>query len=522
MQIVTPTSKINQTSKHISQYWGELINSADNSHKALRIPNPYITPSKKFDAFFYWDTYFTNLGLVIDDRYGLAEGAVKNFLFEINELGFIPNFNGSSIGVSKTRSQPPFLSQMFLELFSVSGDKELLRECIEPLKREYEYWTSPPKLFKLGLSRYYDSSFFSKLQPYSTMAESGWDFTNRFKNIKQSLPVDLNTLLFLYEKDIIYFFEILGILTDEEKEKWENRYKQRIELINKYWWDEERKFFYDFSPKSNKTEKSSSLAGFFPMWGKIIDYSKAENCVEKAHKFLAPGGFVTTLDNKIDGWWIFMKPFGLQWCYPVGWAPLQWIVNKGLCNYNYDILAAESSLKFLSMIADIFVEKGDIYEKYNVINKSTKVKAPQGMHTGFGWTNSIFQTLLIRIILGIEPSLKSGFKFSPRIPALWQQHTITASFSNYPKIGLNLSLKIEEKRNDEKIIKYLMNVNKAVEIEMRFFKKTPESFQSILINNEERMNDFQLEPLGKEEKTIAISKKPISLKSGHINVIQLG
>ena len=218
-----------------------------------------------------------------------------------------------------------------------------------------------------------------------------------------------------------------------------------------------------------------------------------------------------------------MKPLGLQWYYPVSWAPLQWIVNKGLCNYDYDILAAEAALHFLSMVADLFHEKDNLFEKYNVVDKSIKVKAAYGMHTGFGWTNSIFQTLLTRIILGIEPNLISGFKFSPRIPALWQQQTLTASFNNYPKLGLNLSLKIEDKRNEDQTLEYSIKVNKVIEIEMRFFKKAPESFQSILINDEERINDFQIELVGNtiEKKTIAISKESIHLKSSQNNVIQL-
>jgi len=512
--INVPDEKINQTSKYITSYWDELINPPDKANKDLPIPNPYVTPSKKFNAFFYWDTYFTILGLFVDDHYKLAVGSVKNFIAEIEKMGFIPNYNGPG-WISKTRSQPPFFSQMVLELFSMSNDITLLKEFIEPLEKEYTYWTSPPKLFKFGLARYFDTSFFAKFQHYSAMAESGWDFTNRFRNIKESLPVDLNTLLALQERTIWQILGIIGNGSAEETEKWKSLFKKRTDLINQYMWDENRKFFYDFSTAQNRPEKSSSLAGYFPMWANLLDDERAAWCAKKLEEFLKLGGLATTLDDKIDGFRVLMKFKGLQWCYPAGWAPLHWIVIKGLSNYNYDIVAAEASLRFLRLVSEIFNEKGVIFEKYNVVDKNTKVKAAYSMHTGFGWTNSVFQTLLARIIMGIEPELNLGFRFSPRIPDEWQNKEISVSFNNYPKLGLNLALTIEDKRKEEQIIEYLITVNKPIEVELRFFKKEENPFTSILINDEEQLNEFNIETIGNsiERKTIATASA-ISLKSG--------
>jgi len=455
----------------------------------------------------------------VDDHYKLAEGSVKNFITEIEKMGFILNYNGPG-WISKTRSQPPFFSQIVLELFALTNDKTLLQEFIEPLKMEYKFWTSPPKLFKFGLTRYYDTSLFSKFQQYSTMAESGWDFTNRFRNIKKSLPVDLNSLLALLERTIGQILEILGDGSPEEAKKWEQLFKKRVDLINQYMWDDSRKFFYDFSTARNGPEKSSSLAGYFPLWAEIVDRARAAWCAKKLEEFLNPGGLTTTLDDKIDGFWVLMKPWGLQWCYPAGWAPLHWIVIKGLCNYDYDILAAEASLRFLQLVSEIFDEKGVIFEKYNVVDKDTRVRASQGMHIGFGWTNSVFQTLLGRIILGVEPRLKGGFRFAPRIPEKWQNQTISASFNNYPKLGLKLTLMIEDKRKEEQIIDYLMTINKASEVELRFFKKEGETFTSILINNEERLSEFRIEEIGNsiENKVIA-SSGAVTLKSGQNKIV---
>ncbi len=513
MKIETPSEKINKTSKYISSYWGELINNPNKSHENFPVSNPYVSPSKKFNALFYWDNYFVILGLMIEDRYNLAKGSVENFIDEINHLGFIPNYNGPN-WISKTRSQPPFFCMMVYEIFCHNDEKELLKSFIEPLKREYQYWTSPPKLYKLGLSRYYDSSFWSKLQPYSTIAESGWDITNRFRNIKKSLPIDLNTLLFLYEKNIPRFMKILNVLDSKKEKDWQELRDQRLKIINKYMWDKNRNYYYDYSIKKKQVERSSSLAGFFPVWSRLVKDEKVHSCVEKLLEFLEPGGFVTTLDNKFDGFWKPLSLLGLQWCYPIGWAPLQWIANKGLCNYNYDKLASKASLRFIEMISDIFIKKGAIFEKFNVIEKSINLKSHYKMHAGFGWTNSIFQTLLVRIILGIEPLFNHRVRFSPRIPPSWQNQSINASFKNYPKLGLDLTLTIDYKEDNK--VKYQIELNESYNFKLQFYKNIEEKFDSIMINDEERIGDFDIQKQENkiEKKIIAISKNDIVLKNG--------
>ncbi|TFF89443.1 MAG: hypothetical protein EU549_00575 [Promethearchaeota archaeon] len=513
----TPDEIINQTSKYISEYWEELIKPAINVHKDLPISNSYISPSIKFNALFYWDTYFQNLGLVIDDKYNLAQKCVENFIDEINEWGFIPNFNGPG-WLSRTRSQPAFFCAMIHDLYAVSEDINLLKTFIDPLESEYNYWTNPPKKYKFGLSRYYDTSFWSKLQPYSSIAESGWDITNRFRYVKKSLPVDLNCLLYLYERDIPRFLEIIDELDKSNNEKkWNQARDNRKNLINKYMWDEKREFFYDYSVKSNRVERSSSLAGFYPMWVKIITQERAEKSAKKALEFLKPGGFVSTLDKKVGGFLRILKFMGLQWCYPIGWAPLQWIVNKGLCNYNFDYLAAESALKWLSMVSRVYEKKNLIYEKYDVVNESIEdIQAHYKMHTGFGWTNAVFQALLTRIIFGIEPKFPNSIEFCPRIPLSWTGNSFSISLNNFPKIGLNIKINIESIDKDENKMVIDLETNKSISMELKFLRRIDNEFKSILINGEENIDEFKIIKFENsiENKFIAYSKNTIPFKKG--------
>ena len=62
------------------------------------------TPGAGFRMFFYWDTYFTSLGLVRDGYSDLACDNADTMLYLIETLGFVPNF--TFVG-SDYRSQPP-------------------------------------------------------------------------------------------------------------------------------------------------------------------------------------------------------------------------------------------------------------------------------------------------------------------------------------------------------------------------------------------------------------------------------
>ncbi|MHA1731938.1 MAG: trehalase family glycosidase [Promethearchaeota archaeon] len=487
MFISTPDPSVNSTSAYVSSFWDELVNDPSRSHSSLPLAHPYVTPSKKFDALFYWDVYFEVLGLLSEGRYELAEGCVRNFFDEVSLLGFVPNFN-SPRGVSKTRSQPPFLSQMVLELYSVGSDTGLLRDALGPLLTEYRYWTTPPKLAEFGLSRYYDSNPLTSFTQLATIAESGWDFTNRFRKAKKSLPVDLNALLFQYEVDIPHIKSLLGELDAGERREWGERRARRSGRVRSLMWDSRRKFFYDYSTYSGKVEESTSLAGFFPMWAGMVDHQVARLCGARARQFLYPGGFVTTLDSKVRGILNATRYLAKQWCFPAGWAPLQWIACRALAKYGYDDLAAEGAYRFTSLVARVFRDKGKVYEKYNVVDRDTRVRSMYPMHTGFGWTNGVFQALLARIVLGIEPLPGNEFEFSPRVPRQWRGAPISAQFEDFPKLGSTLGVSIDQFDPVSGRAEFHLAVDKPTKCRLNLPWKG--QWDSVVVNGEEVGREF--------------------------------
>ena len=65
----------------------------------IGLPNPFISPSAERFAYdqFYWDSYFTILGLVVSGRAEFAKGMVENLAYEFDRWRFantVLQFNG--------------------------------------------------------------------------------------------------------------------------------------------------------------------------------------------------------------------------------------------------------------------------------------------------------------------------------------------------------------------------------------------------------------------------------------------
>ncbi len=127
----------------------------------LYLPNKYVVPGGRFNEMYGWDSYFIVRGLLQAGRIDLARGMLDNFFFEIEHYGAMLNANRTYY---LTRSQPPFLSSMFVEVYQAShphaaqkDDKAWLERAYADLSKDYEMWTHDPHLAgQTGLSRYYD------------------------------------------------------------------------------------------------------------------------------------------------------------------------------------------------------------------------------------------------------------------------------------------------------------------------------------------------------------------------------
>lgn len=411
--------------EHIHNLWPFLTRKEDTIRNSslLPLPNPYIVPGGRFREIYYWDSYFTLLGLKESGNIEMMENMVKNFNFLIHEYGFIPNGNRTYY---LSRSQPPFFSVMIALLEEVKKEKNVY-QYLPALEKEYTFWMqgkdslnnirkSYLRIVRMEdgsiLNRYWDNRSSPRPESYRedvslcslanrnpedlyrnirAACESGWDFSSRWLKDKKDLatiqttaiiPVDLNCLLYHLEISIARgYFQInntgMGDLYLGFAQK-------RKVAIMKYCWNKEQRFFFDYNFKEQKITKVRSLAAAFPLFFQICSSEQARLVRKTIMKeFLKEGGLTTTL-CKTDQ----------QWDAPNGWPPLQYICVKGFLNYPDKEArndADQIMAKWIMLNEKIFKATGKMMEKYNV--EDVHLKGGGGeypLQDGFGWTNGVF------------------------------------------------------------------------------------------------------------------------------------
>jgi len=411
--------------ENINKLWDVLKRQPDKVGGSLiPLPHSYIVPGGRFGEIYYWDSYFTMLGLKVSGKYDLVENMVNNFSYLVDTIGYIPNGNRSYfIG----RSQPPFYSLMIKLLAGIKG-KEILVNYLPQLEKEYQFWmrgkpglnettSALHRVVRLGgneiLNRYWDENDTPRPESYRedveladeskqdqkqiyrhlrAGAESGWDFSCRWFKDKASftsihttdiVPVDLNCLLVHLEQTIADAYSIKG--NSASAKQYELLAEKRKQAIQKYCWNIDQGFYSDYDFIEKKQKQILTLAGVFPLAFKIAtgDQINLVSAIIK-EKFLKPGGVVTTLETT-----------GQQWDAPNGWAPLQWMTVTGLENYGLHELAAEIAQRWIALNTDVFKRTGKLMEKYNVVD--THLEAGGGEYAGqdgFGWTNGVLLALV--------------------------------------------------------------------------------------------------------------------------------
>jgi alpha,alpha-trehalase len=266
-----------------------------------------------------------------------------------------------------------------------------MKRMISVAEDEYEHvWmgTVKPNARQVyhGLSRYFDVNYIHDLAE----AESGWDMTTRFnRKCLNYLPVDLNSLLYKYEMDFARYYKLIS--NPRTSKQWEVTAKHRKDEMNKLMWSNIRGLYYDYEFTKEKRGAVASLAAFYPMWAGLVDGDQAKTLVKALRRFEQRGGLTTTAEsqqlNKL-----LPGSMPTQWAYPNGWAPLHYLVVKGLERYGYYEDAKRIGLKWITTNLEWFKAHGEFIEKYNVVSPMKHpVKGLYPSQSGFGWTNSVFE-----------------------------------------------------------------------------------------------------------------------------------
>ena len=382
-------------------------NSTANNNFAL--PKPYSVPCTTggFRNMFYWDTYFTNAGLLLDGDTEQALNNIENIAYMIDSIGYMPNATSKDL---LNRSQPPLFCQMVKDYYDATGDREFLARMIPILEKEYSFWMTH-RVAHNGLNRFGHDATREELIDFCNglahrvrvdpmnftdekridfgahllaEAESGWDFNPRFNGRCMDYnPVDLNAILYGFERNMAAFVDVLGF---PGKELWDNRADTRRSLINKYMLDAETGLYYDYDFVNGNRSKVYSSAVFTMFWLGVADKESAKALVDNLGMLEAEHGVLTCAFRSEE------VSFA-QWDAPNGWAPLHFFAIKGLDRYGYKEEAARIAGKYLGAQTSIYTRTHQLWEKFNAVKGNTDVSDEYKMPGEFlGWTAGVYQT----------------------------------------------------------------------------------------------------------------------------------
>ncbi|MBC7691131.1 MAG: alpha,alpha-trehalase TreF [Methylotenera sp.] len=404
---------------HIKRLWPYLKRTPDEETQPecslIHLPHSYIVPGGRFRELYYWDSYFTQLGLLADGEDEVFQNMVKNFAHLLMTIGRIPNGNRDYY---RGRSQPPFFSYM-IALWQERYGNESALQFLPALIKEHHFWMSGGRVVRLGkgvLNRYWDDRGGPRPESYRedlelavharkslgrlasgvyrdlrAGAESGWDFSTRwfedpreFATIRTSafIPVDLNSFLYSLETKIAELALASGdeLLADAYAEY----ASERRELIQHYLWNETSGTYHDYHWGKKARSPELTVAMVAPLFAGVATPEQASRVASRLERdFLKPGGLVTTL-----------RVSGQQWDAPNGWAPAQWMAYAGLKRYHLEPLAEVIRQRWLTLNQQVFRTTGKLMEKYNVVDVDLMSGGGEyPLQVGFGWTNGVYRAL---------------------------------------------------------------------------------------------------------------------------------
>jgi alpha,alpha-trehalase len=410
---------------HIDALWPVLTHAPDEhvpGHSRLPLPFRYVVPGGRFQEIYYWDSYFTMLGLEESGRHDLTVDMLRNFAWLLDRYGHIPNGNRSYY---VSRSQPPFFSLM-VEVVAARDGSAVYGEYLGALRREYEFWMEGSASLAPGaahrrvvrladgtlLNRYWDDRDTPREESYRNdvetarqsgrpaaevyrnlraAAESGWDFSSRWladgRNLAtirtvELVPVDLNSLLYALEQTLARAYQATA--QPAEATRFTERALERRRAIHRYLWNARSGIFEDYAWRDRARTGRVTAATLYPLFAGVATAAQADAVARVAEReLLEPDGLATTTVRT-----------GQQWDAPNGWAPLQWIAIEGLNRYGQRPLARRIAHRWIRENVDYYERTGKLVEKYDVTGDAAAGGGEYPLQDGFGWTNGVLRRLL--------------------------------------------------------------------------------------------------------------------------------
>jgi alpha,alpha-trehalase len=419
--------------EHIRRLWPALTRAADvpNTRSSLiPLPGAYVVPGGRFREVYYWDSYFTMLGLIQDGRTDLVKNMLDGFAYLVRTVGHIPNGNRSYY---LSRSQPPYFAAM-VGLYATATDTTKALEYLDAMEAEHAFWMAGADSVQPGaaarrvvrlrdgslLNRYWDDrpeprpeshredfelgqrvpeaqreALFRNLR---AAAESGWDFSSRWMRDPADLrtlettdlvPVDLNSILYHAERTIAALRAFRGGAGDAAAAaRFTRAADARRQALLAAAYDSAGGYFFDVRWRTGERVRDRpTMAAAAPLYFGLATPEQGRAVAARLEReLLKSGGFVTTTVAS-----------GQQWDAPNGWPPLQWLGIEGVRRYGRADLADTARARWLALNRRTYRTTGKMTEKYDVVDPNRAAGGGEyPTQDGFGWSNGVALALAAR------------------------------------------------------------------------------------------------------------------------------
>ncbi len=402
--------------EYISKNWANTIKSQGNEAKTsfIKMAKPYTVPciSRTFLNFYYWDTYFTNLGLIEEGNYEQVENNLDNMAFFVDKLGFIPNSD-----ILITRSQPPFFCRGVYDYYKATGKKEIIFKYKAQIEKEFVFWQMDRKTpcglyaYKNSATQSYLAQFYdemiqdgridfdaektlSKLELSASLlaiAESGWDFNPRFMTERSRYDslsfahLDLNCIL---HDAFVKFAEMMQDVGETAlRDKYQQIANELKAKMDELMLDKASGIYYDYNFKDGTLSKILSYASFYVYFAGVSDDTKA--CREVIRRLESPYGY-SACEKRED------SIFG-QWDFPKMWPPCIYLAYDGLEKIGLKEDAKKLAGKYVDALEKVFEQTGQLWEKYDAekceVSDCFEYVTPEML----GWTAGTYLYLINKL-----------------------------------------------------------------------------------------------------------------------------
>lgn len=372
-------------------------------------PYPFVSPTvdKQYEDFYYWDTYFQNLGLMLLGHTDYVEHDLDNIAWAINKYGYMPN---ALVWHSLDRSQPPFFTRMVYSYYKFCGNREVVEKYIESILKEHEFWRTK-RMTSIGLNAYgcEDKTTADLIKNgyihhdrvresadtdvgkaeigknLLAIAESGLDFNMRFRTADSNISADrfahLDLNCILYEAEVLTS-EMLDLLgRNDEASDFAERAKNRKRLVDKYLWCDEQGIYLDYNYIDGTYSTVLSAASLYPFaFGLSDDNESAQKVLTRLE---LPYG-ISACEFRGDDALYF------QWDYPCIWPAATMLSYQAFQRLGLHDIAQRIAQKYMAAVDKNYLETGRLWEKYDGRDGSIAVTTEYATPPFFGWTAAVY------------------------------------------------------------------------------------------------------------------------------------